>query len=83
MGIHFGNLGVRVSGLIYYSLSPHEQKALAGIFSKGFPNTVRRIRSNILTVVPPFVLGYVVYDWGVKYNAQLHRKNPLDYESDE
>ena len=52
MGIHFGNLGVRVSGLIYYSLSPHEQKALAGIFSKGFPNTVRRIRSNILTVVP-------------------------------
>ena len=52
MGIHFGNLGVRVNGLIYYSLSPHEQKALAGIFSKGFPNTIRRIRSNIPTVVP-------------------------------
>jgi len=52
MGVQFGNLGVRVNGLIYYSLSPHEQKAFAGFFSKGFPSTVRRIRTNILTVVP-------------------------------
>ena len=52
MGIHFGNLGVRVSGLIYYSLSPHEQKAWAGFFSKTFHNTVRRIRASIPVVVP-------------------------------
>jgi len=52
MGIHFGNLGVRVNGLIYYSLSPHEQKAFTGFFKRGFPNTVRRIRSSVLVVVP-------------------------------
>lgn len=52
MGIKFGNLGVRVNGLIYYSLSPHEQKAFAGFFSRGFPNTIRRMRSAIPLVVP-------------------------------
>jgi len=52
MGIHFGNLGVKVNGLIYYSLSPHEQKATAGMLSKGFPNAVRRFRNMLPLVVP-------------------------------
>jgi len=52
MGIKFGNLGKRVNGLIYYSLSPHEQKAMAGFFTKGFPKTVYRMRSSVLTAVP-------------------------------
>jgi len=52
MGLHFGNLGVRVNGLIYYSLSPHEQNVFAGMLKKGFPNSVRRIRSIIPVTVP-------------------------------
>jgi len=30
-----------------------------------------------------FLIGFLVYDWGVKTNAKMHRKNPLDYEDDE
>jgi len=52
MGRHFGNLGVRVNGLIYYSLSPMEQKAFTGYFSKSVPNFLRRIQSQILRVGP-------------------------------
>jgi len=83
MGKHFGALGVRVSGIIYYSLSPHEQRAFANIISKGVPNTIRRIQSQFLRVVPPLALGYVVYDWGEKENLRLARKNPKDYENEE
>jgi ubiquinol-cytochrome c reductase subunit 8 len=82
MGIHFGNLGVKVRGLIYYSLSPHEQRAFAGILSHGFPNTLRRIRDQALRVFPPIGLGYLLYDWGEKENQRLSRKNPKDYADD-
>lgn len=51
MGLHFGNLA-KVRGIIYYKLSPYEQKTFAGYFSKGFPNTVRRFASKALIVVP-------------------------------
>jgi len=82
MGKHFGSLGARVSGIVYYSLSPHEQRAFAGIISKGLPNTIRRIRSQFLRVVPPLFIGYIVYDWGTKENLRQSRKNPKDYEND-
>jgi len=82
MGKHFGNLGVRVSGIIYYGLSPHEQRAFAGIFSKGIPNTLRRIQSQFLRVVPPMFAGYLLYDWAEKENTRVNRKNPKDYEND-
>ena len=52
MGRHFGNLGTRVNGLIYYTLSPMEQKAFAGYFTKSVPNFLRRIQSQILRVGP-------------------------------
>ena len=52
MGIKFGNLDKRVNGLIYYSLSPHEQRATAGMMSKGFPNAARRFRAMLPIVVP-------------------------------
>ena len=82
MGRHFGNLGVRVSGIIYYSLSPHEQRAFAGILSKGIPNTIKRIQSQFLKVFPPLFGAYLLYDYGEKENARLSRKNPKDYENE-
>lgn len=39
-------------GIITYSISPHEQRPYANVFTKGFLNTVRRIKSKFLIVVP-------------------------------
>lgn len=51
MGQHFGELAT-VRGIVIHKISPFEQKAFAGVISKGVPNTFRRIRGNVLTVVP-------------------------------
>jgi len=80
MGKQWGNLGVRVRGVITYSLSPFEQRAFAGAISQGVPNMVRRIRGQFFRVVPPFVIAYMIYDWGEKANALTSRKNPADFE---
>lgn len=50
-GAHFGNLA-KVHGIVTYKLSPFEQRAFAGAISKGLPNMLRRIRSNIFRVTP-------------------------------
>ncbi|GIZ02880.1 cytochrome b-c1 complex subunit 8 [Caerostris extrusa] len=82
MGKKFGELA-KIRGVIHYRLSPYEQNIFAGYFSKGLPNLVRRIRSQILYVAPPFILGYLIYDWANKENAKFNRKNPADYVNDE
>jgi hypothetical protein len=51
MGKHFGELA-RVRGVIQYRLSPFEQRAFAGAISKGLPNILYRVRSNIFRVLP-------------------------------
>lgn len=51
MGKHFGELA-KIRGLIQYRLSPFEQRAFAGAISKGLPNILFRIRSNIFRVLP-------------------------------
>ncbi|KAH8408570.1 hypothetical protein KR215_007821 [Drosophila sulfurigaster] len=81
-GAHFGNLA-KVHGIVTYKLSPFEQRAFAGAISKGLPNIVRRIRSNIFRVTPPFILGYLIYDLTERKHAALLRKNPADYANDE
>ncbi len=52
MGMHFGNLGVRVRGVIQYSLSPHEQRAFAGAIKHGVPNLARRFAHQFFRVAP-------------------------------
>jgi len=83
MGGHgFGTLA-KVRGMIYYKLSPYEQKAFAGAITKGVPNTLRRIKESFFTVGTPFVLAYIVYDQTEKEHARLNRKNPAEFENDE
>ncbi|ESN95339.1 hypothetical protein HELRODRAFT_86839 [Helobdella robusta] len=82
MGRHFGSLGIKVNGLIYYSLSPHEQRAFAGYLTKTIPNTLRRIKESILPVILPSFATYVLYDWAEKENVRRARKNPKDFEND-
>ncbi|XP_017058884.1 cytochrome b-c1 complex subunit 8 [Drosophila ficusphila] len=81
-GQHFGNLA-KVHGIVTYKLSPFEQRAFAGAISNGLPNMVRRFRSNVFIVAPPFILGYLIYDLTERKHTALLRKNPADYENDE
>lgn len=79
----FGHLGVKINSQIRYQLSPLEQPMFKGVLSKGLPNFMRRTREKFLYFAVPFFIGYLIYDWGEKKNAQLKRKNPADYETNE
>ncbi|XP_067142037.1 cytochrome b-c1 complex subunit 8 [Centruroides vittatus] len=81
MGKTFGNLHF-IRGIIYYTISPYEQRAFAGFIKEGIPNLLRRFTSQIFVVGPPFALAYLVYDYGEKLHAQSARKNPDDYKDD-
>merc|ERR1711911_31643 len=76
MGIKWGNMQRDIRGIVQYSLSPHEQKAFAGAFSNGLPNLIRRFRSQVFRVAPPFILGYMIYDWNTKEYAAWPARTP-------
>jgi len=50
-GQHFGELA-KIRGIVTHKISPFEQKAFAGVISKGVPNTFRRVSGQIFRVVP-------------------------------
>ncbi|XP_067663678.1 cytochrome b-c1 complex subunit 8-like [Haliotis asinina] len=81
MGRSFGSL-TNVRGIITYTLSPFEQKAFAGAISKGVPNMWRRFSSQVLKVVPPLVITYLIYDWGKAEHMRLTRKDPTEFVND-
>jgi len=81
--LNFGTLGVKIRGTTKYSLSPMEQKAFAGAITQGIPNTLWRIRRSVLTVVPPFILSYLLYDWAEKEHERLTRKQPGQFDHEE
>ncbi|NXD25510.1 QCR8 protein, partial [Spelaeornis formosus] len=68
---------------ISYSLSPFEQQAFPGALARGVPNVGRRFASQVLKVVPPLAIGYLIYSWGNQEYERLKRKNPADYEHDQ
>merc|ERR1712141_929186 len=79
LGKKWGGLAT-IRGTTKYHISPFEQKAFAGLISKGFPNTLWRVKSNILYWLPSFVLGYVVYDTVEKEHNRLSRKQPGEFD---
>lgn len=78
MGKHFGELAF-IRGIVYYKLSPHEQKPFAGALKYGIPNFVTRASPNWMYYVPPFIIGYLIYKTCEEIHYQDHRKNPKDY----
>ncbi|XP_057318903.1 cytochrome b-c1 complex subunit 8 [Microplitis mediator] len=80
--LEFGKLA-KIRGIVYFRLSPFEQKAFAGAISHGVPNMVRRFREQVLRVVPPFIIGYMVYSWANQEHERLVRKKPGDFADDE
>merc|ERR1711893_57843 len=83
MGRSFGNLGIRVRGTVSYTLSPYEQKAFAGAFSKGIPNMIRRFSRKVGLVATPMVLTYLYYDYINKTAIAMNRKDPAEFKDDE
>ncbi|EFN86755.1 cytochrome b-c1 complex subunit 8 [Harpegnathos saltator] len=81
MGKYFGNLA-KISGVVYFRISPYEQKALKGVISDGVPNLIRRLKGNVFRIAPIFMGTYLLMCWADETNRALHRKNPKDYEND-
>lgn len=59
-GKHFGEL-FKLRNIIYYRLSPFEQRAFAGAIKQGVPNILRRFRENVFVVVPRKLSDKLLY----------------------
>ena len=81
MAPHFGNLA-KYKNVVEYIISPFEQRAFAGFFSKGIPNLYRRFMSQVFYVGPPFLGLAILINWADKKNKEISRKNPKDFEND-
>ncbi|RUS27531.1 UcrQ family-domain-containing protein [Jimgerdemannia flammicorona] len=51
-------------GIVVYSLSPFEQRALAGALHNAIFNTTRRIISQVPYIGIPGFIGYSIFSWG-------------------
>ncbi|XP_015173626.1 PREDICTED: cytochrome b-c1 complex subunit 8 [Polistes dominula] len=81
MGLEFGNL-YKLRRIVFFRLSPHEQKAFKGMISEGIPNTIRRFQSSVFFYAPILGLNYMVYLWAKDTDRKLTRKNPDLYKDD-
>ena len=81
-GKEFGRL-IKAKNIISYSLSPFEQRAFAGFFSKSGPNVIRRTMSSMGYVAPGFISLFLIINWAHKESHRLSRKDPKDYENDQ
>lgn len=82
MGGEFGNLKTDIRRVVTTKLSPFEQKAFKGIITHGIPNSLKRIGQNIPYMVPPMLLGYLLYDWTKTTHHATLQKNPADFAND-
>jgi hypothetical protein len=62
----FGQLAT-IRGTTKYQISPFEQRALAGIISKGIPNTIWRFKYSFLDVVPR---KFAIYSYNFESDAE-------------
>ena len=76
----WGSLGPKVKGIVTYSLAPFQQRALAGILSKGIHNVYRRFTSEFLNFAPGLLAGYGVYYWAEHEYTRLKRKDPSKFQ---
>uniref|UniRef100_T1JAA1 Cytochrome b-c1 complex subunit 8 n=1 Tax=Strigamia maritima TaxID=126957 RepID=T1JAA1_STRMM len=81
MGLKFGEL-IKMRGIISFKLSPHEQNVLAGVFSQGIPNFLRRVKGQIFYIGPPFLFTYTLMSWATKDHDRRQRKDPSKYENE-
>ncbi|XP_029665329.1 cytochrome b-c1 complex subunit 8-like [Formica exsecta] len=82
MGLQFGNLPIRIRRVVYYSISPTEQRAWAKSMTHGIPNLVNRAMRALPTMLPGFIMSVVVYKWSTATYDRYNRKDPKLYEND-
>lgn len=73
---------IKVHGIVVHKISPFEQKAFAGVWTKGFPNTMRRMQSSIIRAWLPLLSGFLVYDYVENLFTKINRKDPKIFEND-
>lgn len=56
MGLQFGNLPIRIRRVVYYGLSPMEQRAWAKSATHGIPNLISRAIRALPTMLPGIYL---------------------------
>ncbi|KAJ8726959.1 hypothetical protein PYW08_015356 [Mythimna loreyi] len=81
MGRHFGDLAV-IRGIVYYKLSPHEQKPFATAFAHGIPNFVPRTLATMYTWLPTFILGYAIFATVEASYKSSKKKDPKIYQNE-
>ncbi|CAB76269.1 putative ubiquinol-cytochrome c reductase complex 11 kDa protein [Schizosaccharomyces pombe] len=70
---HLG--GPKQKGIITYSLSPFQQRPMAGFFKTSTQNMFRRVMTEGLYVAIPFGIAYYIYCWGKERNEFLNSKH--------
>ncbi|XP_011060537.1 PREDICTED: cytochrome b-c1 complex subunit 8-like [Acromyrmex echinatior] len=82
MGLQFGNLPIRIRRIVYYSLSPLEQRAWAKSITHGVPHMMKRIMRLLPPMIPGFTMTVVVITWANAAHDRYTRKDPKLYEGD-
>ncbi|XP_066590136.1 cytochrome b-c1 complex subunit 8 [Prorops nasuta] len=80
MGHQFGHL-YKIRRIVYFRLSPYEQKAFPNIVESAAALLQRAINQLGLNTIP-FILTYGIIKYGNEANVAHNRKNPKDYEND-
>uniref|UniRef100_A0AC35TVW2 Cytochrome b-c1 complex subunit 8 n=1 Tax=Rhabditophanes sp. KR3021 TaxID=114890 RepID=A0AC35TVW2_9BILA len=82
LGKHFGNLGKNY-GEYRFAIAPNEQKAFKGFVDQAF---VRTFKSYVVDqwhyYIPQTIGAYLIYDWAIKENHKLSKKDPAQYAND-
>ncbi|KAF2118068.1 UcrQ family-domain-containing protein [Lophiotrema nucula] len=73
-GNPFSGGGQPGKGTTTYALSPNRQRPFAGLLTKAPFNTFRRVKNQVLYVVPPFVIAYYAMQWSIERNEYLNSK---------
>jgi ubiquinol-cytochrome c reductase subunit 8 len=53
-------------GVISYGVSPNRLRPFNGFFTKGIFNSIRRVRGQVLYIVPPFIAAYSIMQWAIE-----------------
>ncbi|KAG7197915.1 hypothetical protein KM043_016154 [Ampulex compressa] len=73
---------VRVRRLIFYGLSPMEQRVWAKSISHDTINFIKRAIRAFPRLSPAIISTLAVYKWSIRENIRSKRKNPKLYEND-
>ncbi|CAD6567990.1 MAG: ubiquinol--cytochrome-c reductase subunit 8 [Tremellales sp. Tagirdzhanova-0007] len=66
--------GPKQKGIVQYSLSPYQQRAMKGVFSGYLFNGFSRLAGQMPYWIVPFAIAYGTYTWGSNKYAYYNSK---------